>query len=161
MIQSPSAAVCEIGRNPLLQIKGIGMSEVKFESHPDVSRVTFVIHGENLDFDVISSELALLPTHTHRKGELNRLGEVFPHDMWALTAPIPSSEQPLDSALKWLIDNLEPHYGFITSLKDKADIHIYCGITTDLEQSGFSLSSDAFTIFTKLGIPMHMSILAI
>jgi len=136
------------------------MSEVTFESYPHVSRVTFVIHGENLDIDAISSALRLVPTHTHRKGEFNRLGEEFPHDMWALTAPIPPNE-PLDSALKWLISNLEPSYSFITSLKRKADIHIFCGITTDREQSGFSLSSEALTVFTRLGIPMYISILAI
>jgi hypothetical protein len=132
------------------------------ESHAGESsisyRATFVIQGENLDLEAISSTLKLSPTHTHRKGDLSRLREAYPHDMWSLTAPI-SKDKPLDSHLKWLSTQLEPSRDFIIALKDDADIYIYCGYTADREQSGFSISPEALAIFVKLDISMDMNIL--
>jgi Domain of unknown function (DUF4279) len=136
------------------------MSELEMEEARDSYRATFVIQEDDLDLEAISNALKLSPTHTHRKGDLSRLGKAYPHDMWALTAPIPNNE-PLDSHLKWLSSQLEPKYSLITALKDKADIYIYCGYTTDKEQSEFSISPEALAIFGKLGIPINISILAL
>lgn len=136
------------------------MHELDAMEAPDSYRATFVIQGDNLDFEVISNTLMLSPTHTHRKGDIGRLRIVYPHDMWALTAPIPKSE-PLDSHLRWMSSQLEPRHNFIIALKDKADIYVYCGYTTDKEQSEFSISPEAMAIFGKLGISMDISILAL
>jgi hypothetical protein len=136
------------------------MNELEAEESPNSYRATFVIQGENLDLEAISNALMLSPTHTHRKGDLSRLKKPYPHDMWALTAPTPDSES-LESHLRWLSSQLEPKRKFIIALKDKADMHIYCGYTTDKGQSEFSISPEALAIFVKLGIPMDVSILSL
>jgi uncharacterized protein DUF4279 len=136
------------------------MNELEAGEETNSYRATFVIQGENLDLESISNSLMLSPTHTHRKGDLGRLRTTYPHDMWALTAPIPNNE-PLDSHLRWLSTQLELRHSFINALKDKADIYIYCGYTTDKEQSVFSISHEVMAIFGKLGIPIDISILAL
>ena len=125
----------------------------------DRYRATFVIQGDDLDFEVISNALMLSPTHTHRKGDLGHLRETYPRDMWALTAPIPNAE-PFDSHLRWLSNQLEPGHNFIIALKDKANIYIFCAYTTHKGQSELSIPPEAMAIFGKLGIPIDISILA-
>jgi Domain of unknown function (DUF4279) len=120
--------------------------------------VAFIISGVGLDIEGISQALGLTPTHAHRRGELNMIGRPFPHDMWMLNSGL-SDAEPLDAHLKWLIETLGPHYDLIRSLKSNAEISIYCGLNCENDQCGFSLTTDALTIFTELGIPMEVTIL--
>lgn len=81
--------------------------------------------------------------------------------MWALDSPL-APEESLDAHLKWLANQLRPHYAYIKSLKSPdADVSIFWGYTTEVEQNDFSLSSEALEIFTTLGIPLDFSVLAI
>jgi len=123
---------------------------------------SFCVQGVNLDFDAISRALNLSPTHTHRAGDPSRLkSEQYPRDMWSLKSPL-AHEELLDTHLKWLANQLRPHYAYIKSLKSPAtDIYIFCAYTTEAEQNDFSLSSEALEICTALGIPLDFSILAI
>jgi len=124
--------------------------------------VRFSVQGVNLDFDAISRALNLSPTHTHRAGDPSRLkNKPYPRDQWALDSPL-ASEEPLDTHLKWLANQLRPHYAYIKSLKSPdTDVYIFCGYTTEVEQNDFSISSEALEICTTLGIPLEFSILAI
>jgi hypothetical protein len=134
------------------------MAKTKTEITVEDSRATFIIQGTGLDLDAISRIISIVPTHTHRIGELSRFKKALPHDMWSLTSPLDRKE-PLDAHLKWLDSQLEPHYDFIKSLKPTADVYIVCGYTTNKEQCGFSLSPEALAIFAKLGISMEVNIL--
>jgi hypothetical protein len=124
-------------------------------------RVSFVIQSPSLDLDAISRTLDIVPSHTHRVGDLSRAKKILPHDMWRLTSPPTGPEESIDAHLKWLAEKLKPHYDFIRSLKNHAEIYIFCGYTIDTEQSGFSLSSEALALVTDIGISMDFSILAI
>jgi hypothetical protein len=124
-------------------------------------RVTFVIQGLSLDFEAISRALNITPTHTHRTRDLSKTKRRFPHDMWSLTSPLMDQQEPFDAHLKWLADQLKPNYDFIKSLKSSAEVYIRCGYTTEREQSGFTLSPEALTILTDLGISLDVSILSI
>ena len=123
---------------------------------------SFCVQGANLDFDAISRELKISPTHRHRAGDPSRLkNKRYPHDMWSLKSPL-AHEEPLDTHLKWLANQLRPHYAYIESLKSPAtDVYIFCAYTTEAEQNHFSLSSEALEICTATGISLDFSILAI
>jgi hypothetical protein len=120
--------------------------------------VAFTISGVGLDIEGISSALGLSPTHVHRLGEANMIGKPFPHDMWMLNSGLHDRES-LDAHLKWLIEKLTPHYDFIRFLKSNAELTIYCGLNCNNDQCGFSLTPEALSIFTELGIPMEVTIL--
>ena len=78
--------------------------------------------------------------------------------MWSLDSRLGPLE-PIDKHLKWLAEHLRPHHAFIASLKDHAEVYIYCGYTFYDFESGFSLSPQALIIFTDFGIPMEVSLL--
>lgn len=124
-------------------------------------RVTFVIQSPRLDFEAISRAINIAPSHTHRVGDLSKTNKPLPHDMWSLTSPLMEQEEPFDAHLKWLAEQLKPHYDFIKSLKSSAEVYIRCGYTTEREQSGFTLSPEALTILTDLSISLDVSILSI
>ncbi|HBB89634.1 MAG TPA: hypothetical protein DC047_18665 [Blastocatellia bacterium] len=121
--------------------------------------VAFAISGVGLDIEGISHALDLSPTHVHRVGENNMIGEPFSHDMWMLDSEL-SDTEPLDAHLKWFIEKLRPHYDFIKSLKSNAELSVYCGFNCDGDQCGFSLTPEALAIFTELGIPMEVTVLS-
>jgi hypothetical protein len=94
--------------------------------------VRFSVQGVNLDFDAISRALNLSPTHTHRAGDPGRLkNKPYPRDQWALDSPL-ASEEPLDTHLKWLANQLRPHYAYIKSLKSP-DTDVYIFVATLLK----------------------------
>lgn len=109
--------------------------------------------------DKISQTLGLKASHVHKLGDLiSKAGKRYEHDMWSLDSPLAELE-PMDKHLKWLAEHLRPHHAFIASLKDHAEVYVYCGYTFHDFQSGFSLSPEALAIFTDLGIPLEMSLL--
>lgn len=125
------------------------------------SRVHFTVRGVNLDFQKISQATGLVPTAVHRAGDPSPLAsKPFPCDAWELTSPI-SQDEPLDAHLKWLTEQLKPHYSFFISLRPQADISIYWGYISEVEQNDFSLSPESLEIFPALGIPLVFSIIAI
>lgn len=126
------------------------------------NRVSFSVRGVKLDFDAISQALGISPTHTHRAGEPSQIkNKPFPCDQWKLSSPL-APDEPLDAHLKWLADQLRPHYTYIKSLKSPdTDVSIFWGYTTRVEQNDDSLSPEALEIFTSLGISLDFSIIAL
>ena len=120
--------------------------------------IAFTIAGVGLDIDGISEALGTNPTHSHRVGEPDMLGNPYQHDMWLLNSDLNEAE-PLDAHLKWLQQKLRPHFDFIRSLKANSEIYVYCGYNCDGDQCGFSLTPEALALFTELGIPMEMTVL--
>jgi len=114
------------------------------------------IFGPNLDFGRITRELGTLPTHTHRAGDLNRLGRPFEHDMWSLDSRL-GQQASLDEHLKWLHQTLSPHYEFLRSMKHVAAVDVFLSYLSAEDQAGFEISPEAFRIFSELGIPFGVS----
>jgi hypothetical protein len=119
--------------------------------------VAFTIAGLDLNIDEISRNLGVDPTHSHRIGEIGMLGKSYPHNMWQLDSPLTAAEP--DEHLKWLDHKLRPNYDFIRSLKDHAQVYVYCGFNCESDQCGFSLSPQALTLLTELGIPLEVHVL--
>jgi hypothetical protein len=133
--------------------------EEEVESRPR-SKVAFTVQGKDLDLDGISQTVGLIASHVHRLGDLvSKAGNKrYEHDMWSLDSPLGRLE-PMDNHLRWLAEHLKPHHDFIRSLKEQAEVYVYCGYTFHDFESGFSLSPEALLIFTELGIPMEVSLL--
>ena len=120
------------------------------------------IQGPHLDLENISSTLGIEPSHNHKVGDLiaKHSKRKHKHDMWSVDAPL-DKQKPMDEHLNWLAQHLRPHYDFIRSLKsqDEVEIYVYCGFTFYDFEAGLSLSPEALSIFTDLGISMEVSVL--
>lgn len=129
------------------------------EQPPELSRASFIIQGVGLDLESITQNIGITPSHIHKKGDLIfTFKDIrYDHDMWKLTSSL-EKEAPLNDHLTWLAHLLTPHYEYIKSLKAGAEVYVYCGFTTQNEQSSFSLSAEVLTAFADLCIPMHVAI---
>src|SRR5437773_6080987 len=120
----------------------------------------FRIMGEGLDLETISNRLGLTPTHMHRLGERTQSGDSYQQDMWLFDSPL-DKKKGLDAHLKWLDQQLRPHYDYLRSLKPRAKLDIFCSYTSEGDQGGFSLSPKALAIFTELGIKLELSLITL
>ena len=115
------------------------------------------IMGESLEHEKISQKLGLVPSHTHRAGEVDKFGLPYPQDMWLLESPLGERKQ-LDTHLKWLIKQLEPSFSYLKTLKKEYKIDVFCAFTGS-SGGGLSLSPAALSLFTELGIKLELSII--
>lgn len=124
---------------------------------PDVrTSVDLSIYGRGLDFDLLSRELRVTPSSTHRTGDTMRSGNPFPHDLWSLGSPLPRSE-PLNSHLLWLKAVLVPHSDFIKLVKQSARVVVHCWVQADADEFEFSVSPEALSVFIEVGLPWGIS----
>jgi len=135
------------------------MTEESIAGEPPIAFASLRVMGTGLDFEGISSSLGLSPTVTRRAGDRTALG-AQPTDIWLLESPLDKKE-PLEAHLKWLRATLMPHYQFILSMRPKARVDIYCGLTLYREQNGLQLAPEALKLFVELDTPLDISILAI
>lgn len=116
------------------------------------------IKGLGLDMESIASELGHSPSHSHRQGEPDQLGEPYKTDMWLLRSPL-DANQPLEIHLRWLAEVLLPHRQYIAQLREKYDVDIYCYKTCYTEQASLTLSSEALRVFTELDFKLGVSLI--
>lgn len=86
------------------------------------------------------------------------VGHPFPHDMWMLASPVEKTAS-LDAHLKWLSQAISPHGPFLSSLRHKFSVDIYCNAMYFSEQSSLTISSEALRIFVDLDLPLAVSLL--
>ncbi len=126
------------------------------------SRVEFQaslgVFGKGVEFDSISRELKLQPSHSHRAGDPGLTRRPYPQDLWLLESPLPASEA-FDAHLGWLRDALAPHYQFLRTLREKYEVRSYCGISSEGVRCQFRVSPDALRIFVDLGIAMNLTVI--
>ncbi len=111
----------------------------------------------DLDIDEISKDLGLAPSYTHRKGEVDRLGDKFDSDIWILSSPH-SRDASLEEHIDWLCDQFTGKATIIETLQANAKVDMFCGITSP-EQSGFSVSAVALSKLAALGIQLEVSLI--
>jgi hypothetical protein len=115
------------------------------------------VMGDRLDLKDISRQLGLVPSHTHRAGELDKFGEPYPGDMWLLESPL-GNRKHVDTHLKWLLKQLKPRFAYLKSLKNKFKIDLFCAYT-GIDDGGLSLSPRALSLSTELDIKLELSII--
>lgn len=139
------------------------MAESSVNEHKQTAKAiaSFIVEGKSLDLEAITSNLELSPSHTHRAGDpifKNRNDKLYEQDMWSLHSPLAKHES-LDTHIKWLARQLKPHHASIKKLMQASEVYIYCSYTFHNFESNFSLSPEALSIFTDLGIAMETSLL--
>jgi hypothetical protein len=116
------------------------------------------ISGDDLDFELITKTLDLLPTHMHRKGDQGKIGEKYKQDMWLYEVNVPD-ESALDEHLQALWALLKPYKEFLLSLKEKYHLDIFCGYRSNCSTAGFAVLPQSLDIFLELDIPFGVSII--
>jgi hypothetical protein len=118
---------------------------------------TLRIHGSNLAFDVISRELGVDPSHSHRRGESPRAGSrPFTDDAWHLTAPI-HRDRELTHHLHELWRLVKPHVEYLKNLEARVDV--FCGYRSNDGTAGFAVEAGALEIFMALEVPFSVSVI--
>jgi hypothetical protein len=116
------------------------------------------IQGSGLDMESMARQFGHSPSHAHRHGELNQLGEPYKRDMWLLRSPLDTA-QPLEAHLRWLAEVLLPRREYISQLREKYEVDIYSYKTCYTEQASLTLSSQALRIFTDLDLKLGVSLI--
>lgn len=116
------------------------------------------ISGFGLDMESIARELGHSPSHMHREGEFNQLKERYKTDLWLLESPL-DTNQELELHLDWLAGVLLPRKRYISHLRQKYEVDIYCYKTCYSEQANLTLSSQALRIFTELDFKLGVSLI--
>jgi len=117
------------------------------------------ILGEDLDFDAISGQLGLAPTHSHRRGDRRvATAAPFEHDGWIFKVPV-ARERPLEEHLLELWRLLKPHATYLKTLKRSCTVDVFCGYRSNSDTAGFSVAPSALTIFTELDVPFGVSVI--
>lgn len=111
-------------------------------SNPKITTVALIIAGTGPDLERVSKELNLQATEDR--------------DKWQLKTHV--TEDELETHLVWLGNRLKPHYADLRSLKSIADVYVYCGMSSDSDQCGLSLSPEALKVFTEVGMSMEVEI---
>ena len=134
-------------------------------THPDAPKqntfsagAALRIWGKLLDLEAITRELGLNPTYTHRQGEADRRGHIYPHEMWSLSSPV-GSDQELELHFVWLAERILPHKEYILSLKQAAKVDIYCYKNCYTEQASLTLSSRVLKLFVELDFELGVSLI--
>jgi hypothetical protein len=120
--------------------------------------VGFSIFGTGLNLEGISHALGIPPSRSYVAGDLDLSARPYLRDRWGLHSPLPKTE-PVDNHLNWLRQALQPHYEYLRSLADKAELRVYIGFTFRCEQNGFSVSPENLRFFTELNVSLEVTIL--
>ncbi len=120
------------------------------------------VMGAGLDLPGITKALGTSPTHVHRQGELGPSRRPYEQDMWMLESEsgVDPSE-PLEAHLQWLRRALASHLEFLSSLRGRARVDVYCRLTCYSDQSSLALSPDALKVFIDLQVPLEVSLIFI
>jgi hypothetical protein len=120
---------------------------------------TLRIGGEGLDLSEITQSMGLVPTHTHKKGELiGPSGDLYSQDAWFYSAELPE-DAPLDAHLQILWADVAPARDFLLALKAKHKVDVFCGYRTNHGSAGFEVQAKSLAIFTALDIPFGVSVI--
>jgi hypothetical protein len=120
---------------------------------------TLRIFGEALDLGEITRSMGLVPTRTHKKGELvGPSGNRWSEDAWFYSAELPE-EAPLDAHLQILWADVAPARDFLLALKAKHKVDVFCGYRTNHGSGGFEVEAKSSAILTALDIPFGVSVI--
>jgi hypothetical protein len=122
----------------------------------------FRVQGIDVDLDMesITQQLGRAPTLTHRRGDTTRAGRTFASDIWLFESPL-GGGQDLEEHLKGLMPILLPHKEFISELRERFKVDIYCYKTPYTEQSSITLSPKTLKLFTELSLDFCVSLIFI
>jgi len=115
------------------------------------------IFGDGVNFAEISGRLALLPTHTHLKGE-KRLGtQVYSHDMWLFEVPL-DRKRRMDDHVAALWERIAWQADYLRELKGRLTVDVYLSYYSNWPDGGVLVSPKNLEMYQVLEIPFQLSI---
>jgi hypothetical protein len=120
---------------------------------------TLRIFGDSLDFDDITLTLGVPPTRSHRKGD--RRGPRSPpykHDMWMLSPGLPE-QRPLAEHIDTLWAAIRHSEEYLRRLKTIATVDVFLGYRSNVDTAGVEIPYPSLEMFTRLEIPLGLSII--
>lgn len=119
---------------------------------------TFVIRGNDLDFNNITAKIKLQPTSTKRKGEPVTKEKALHDDKWDYKVKYNDYDE-MESVLEVLVNDLQPSKEFIRELSKVHDVYIFFSICSDYGQMGFELQPKVIQALAELNIRFEVHIL--
>ncbi len=118
------------------------------------------LQGQILDLGELTARLGVAPTHSHRKGDLDRSGIPYQSDLWLYVAAI-SKKEILSAHIDELWRVFEPRTGELLQLKQTLTIDIFLSYTSNCDHCGFEVPFESLKIFAELQVPFGVSVIVV
>ena len=133
---------------------GNGPDEELYFAHSASLRIL----GAIPDLDEITRRLGVLPTSSHRRGELKGpKSKPYPHDMWCYTASVKESE-PLHVHIDALWNTFRQRKQYLLELKENLTVDVFMGYSSNCQTAGVGLPYQSLEIFRELQSRFELSI---
>jgi hypothetical protein len=120
---------------------------------------TFIIRGNDLDFDYIAANMKLQPTSTKIKGQpVTKVGKM-PNDKWSYKVTYMGYEE-LHIGLETFLNDLQPSKEFIREISKVHDVYIFFSFCSDFAQMGFVLQPTVIQALAELKIRFEVHVLS-
>jgi hypothetical protein len=120
---------------------------------------TLRVHGDGVPFEEIGRQLAVEPTHLHRKGERRSpRAPAWRDDAWQFQPALPETE-PLERHIEALWQVVRPHVAYLKALKRRFKVDVFCGYRSNCDTAGFQVSHNCLELFTALEVPFGVSVI--
>lgn len=119
------------------------------------------IFGDQLDFEDISSNLGLMPTNVHRKGD--RKGEESPaykDDFWRYSPDV-DEEKELAEHIDSLWKDIKHAKDYLLMLKKSATVDVFLGYRSNNDMAGIEIPYTSLEMFIELQIPFGLSVVVL
>jgi hypothetical protein len=144
---------------------GTGQSQQYWEIGGPIDRVTvrFILYGDTLDPDAITSRLGITPTKAVRKGDPTPSTHRDPRSrrrigMWALESALPRSVE-LEQHLRHLLDIFDPVSDrLLAAISEGYRPVLSCGCFLDDFNRGADLSAETLSRIGALGATLRLDI---
>ena len=124
------------------------------------SSVSLRVSGDDLDPDEITMLFGMVPSTSHRKGDLVSPGRgptIRKHGMWSLKAD-DAEPEAYDAQIAGLISRLPQDLSVWRSIAEKYQVDLFCGFFMDTTNQGFTLSPKAMSSLAERGIEVGFDI---
>lgn len=118
-----------------------------------------IFSESGLDFEEIENKLGVQPSRTHRRGDKRGINSpAYKHDMWSLESGL-NEEEKLEDHLFALWKTLKPNKEYLLTLKQSANVDVFCGYRSSSHTAGVDISYRALELFQELEIDFSLSII--
>jgi hypothetical protein len=132
---------------------------MKEELYFNYSATLRIFSESGLDFEEIENELGVQPSRAHRRGDSRSIkSPPYKHDMWSLESGL-DEEEKLEDHLFALWKTLKPHKEYLLTLKNSANLDVFCGYRSSSHSAGVDVSYRALELFQELEIDFSLSII--
>lgn len=123
--------------------------------------LSLIISGEKLDFEGISSALALQSTDTRTKGELlNKLPPIVSEeDCWLYEIPL-ADHEGLDPRMHDLLQALEAAKCHVARWQEQYEVILRLYVQSDYAQIFYRLMPDTLRRLAEIGLPLEVSVVS-